>query len=236
MNELPYGRQRPIPRRSHGMSFLGPGVRFSDILETAAAAKPMCAVGNLSSKTDRKNQRINYTYDQLNRLTQKAYPDNTAVNYTYDNDSRLMRVTDPTGTYQFTFDNMGRLAGTTTQYAFLPTRTFPTSYTYDAASNRVGFTDPEGGANTYAYDALNRLQTLTPPAAISSGSFGFSYDALSRRTQMTRPNNVTTNYSYDNLSRLLSVLHQAGGNTIDGRATRSMPLETGPRKRTSQRV
>ena len=49
-----------------------------------------------------------------------------------------------------------------------------------------------------------------------AGSFGFSYDALSRRTQMTRPNNVTTNYSYDSLSRLLSVLHQAGGSTIDG--------------------
>ena len=43
---------------------------------------------------------------------------------------------------------------------------------------------------------------MTPPAAISSGSFGFSYDALSRRTQMTRPNNVTTNYGYDNLSHL----------------------------------
>ncbi|MFZ3200416.1 MAG: RHS repeat-associated core domain-containing protein [Candidatus Acidiferrales bacterium] len=45
---------------------------------------------------------------------------------------------------------------------------------------------------------------------------GFSYDALSRRTQMARPNGVATNYSYDTLSRLLSVLHQAGGSTIDG--------------------
>jgi YD repeat-containing protein len=44
-------------------------------------------VGNLLTKTDRKNQLITYTYDQLNRLTQKAYPDTTAVNYTYDNDT-----------------------------------------------------------------------------------------------------------------------------------------------------
>jgi YD repeat-containing protein len=57
---------------------------------------------------------------------------------------------------------------------------------------------------------------LTTLANSWAGSFGFSYDSLSRRTQMTRPNNVTTNYSYDNLSRLLSVLHQAGGSTIDG--------------------
>ena len=73
------------------------------------------AVGNLVTKTDRKSQTINYTYDQLNRLVQKLYPDSTAVNYTSHSflqdsglkkcDSRLTQVTDPTGTYAFTFDN-----------------------------------------------------------------------------------------------------------------------------------
>jgi YD repeat-containing protein len=37
-----------------------------------------------------------------------------------------------------------------------------------------------------------------------------------RRTQLTRPNGITTNYAYDSVSRLLSVLHQAGLNTLDG--------------------
>jgi RHS repeat-associated protein len=175
------------------------------------------AVGNLITKTDRKNQTLNYTYDQLNRLTQKAYPDSSVVNYTYDNDSRLTQVTDPTGTYQFTFDNMGRLTAATTQYTFLTGRNFTTSYSYDAASNRTGFTDPESGSTSYVYDTLNRLQTLTPPAAFTAtGNFGFSYDALSRRTQMTRPNGLTSNYTYDNLSRLLSVLHQSGSSILDG--------------------
>src|SRR5579884_4247744 len=140
---------------------------------SAGAGAVSQRVGNLTSKTDRRNQLI-------------------------------------------PFDNMGRLIGTTTSYTFLPGRNFTTSYTYDKASNRTGFTDPEGGSTTYVYDTLNRLQTLTPPTAFGSGSFGFSYDALSRRTQMTRPNNVTTNYAYDNLSRLTSVLHQLAGSTIDG--------------------
>ena len=125
-------------------------------------------------------------------------------------------MNDPTGTYAFAYDNMGRLIGTTTSYSFLTSRSFTNAYTYDKNSNRTGFTDPESGSTTYAYDTLNRLTTLTPPSAITSGNFGFSYDALSRRTQMTRPNNVTTNYTYDNLSRLLSVLHQLSGGTIDG--------------------
>jgi YD repeat-containing protein len=118
--------------------------------------------------------------------------------------------------YAFAYDNMGRLIGTTTNYSFLSGKTFTNGYSYDAASNRTGFTDPETGSTTNAYDTLNRLQTQTPPAAISGGSFGFSYDALSRRTQMTRPNSVTTNYGYDNLSHLLSVLHQVSRSTIDG--------------------
>jgi YD repeat-containing protein len=78
------------------------------------------------------------------------------VNYTYDNDSRLTQVVDPTGTYSFTFDNMGRLTNTTTSYAFLTSRNFTTIYSYDAASNRTGFTDPESGATSYVYDTLNR--------------------------------------------------------------------------------
>jgi RHS repeat-associated protein len=170
------------------------------------------ADSNPTSKTDRKGQTIQYVYDALNRLTQKTYPDSTTVEYTYDLVGKVTQVNDPTGTYGFSYDNMGRLTGTSTQYAFLA-GTFTNSYTYDAASNRTGFTAPDSSTDTYSYDTLNRLTTLANSWA---GSFGFSYDALSRRTQMTRPNNVATNYNYDNLSHLLSILHQLSGSTIDG--------------------
>ncbi|MGH9688617.1 MAG: RHS repeat-associated core domain-containing protein [Candidatus Acidiferrales bacterium] len=122
-------------------------------------------------------------------------------------------MNDPTGTYAFAYDNMGRIIGTTTTYSFMPNIPFTNSYSYDADSNRAGYTAPDGSTNTYSYDTLNRLTTLANSWA---GSFGLSYDSLSRRTQMTRPNGITTNYTYDSLSRLLSVLHQAGGSTIDG--------------------
>jgi RHS repeat-associated protein len=174
------------------------------------------ADNNLTQKTDRKGQTITYLYDALNRLTSKTYPDTTAVDYVYDLVGKIQQVNDPTGTYAFAYDNMGRLIGTTTSYSFLTSRNFTNAYAYDAASNRTGFTDPESGATAYSYDALNRLTSLAPPSAFGSGSFGFTYDALSRRTQMTRPNSVTTNYTYDNLSRLTSVLHQLSGSTIDG--------------------
>ena len=171
------------------------------------------AIGNLTSKTDRKGQTIQYVYDALNRLTQKNYPDSTSAAYTYDLASRIQQVNDPTGTYAFAYDNMGRLIGTTTNYSFLSGTTFTNAYTYDANSNRTGYTAPDGSTNTYTYDTLNRLTTLANSWA---GSFNFTYDTLSRQTQMTRSNGVNTNYSYDSLSRLLSVLHQNGASTIDG--------------------
>ena len=170
------------------------------------------ALGNLTSKTDRKNQTIQYVYDELNRLTSKSYPDSTSANYVYDLVGKIQQVTDPTGTYGFAYDNMGRLIGTTTQYSFLPGHNFQNAYTYDAASNRAWLVAPDG-SNNYQYDTLNRLATLTNSLA---GQFGFGYDALNRRTQLTRPNGINTNYSYDSVSRLLSVLHQAGSTTLDG--------------------
>ena len=68
-------------------------------------------------------------YDALNRLTQKNYPDSTSAEYTYDLVGKVLQVNDPTGTYGFSYDNMGRLIGTSTQYSFL-TGTFTNAYTY----------------------------------------------------------------------------------------------------------
>ena len=170
-------------------------------------------VGNLTSKVDRKGQTIQYVYDALSRLTHKQYPDSTSVDYVYDLAGKIQQVNDPTGTYSFAYDNMGRLIGTTTQYTFLPGVPYNTVYTFDAASNRTGFAAPDGTTNVYAFDNLNRLSTLTNSL---TGQFTFGYDSLNRRTQLTRPNGINTNYSYDNFSRLLSVLHQNGGTTLDG--------------------
>ncbi len=168
---------------------------------------------NLLTKTDRNNHTINYAYDFLNHLSKKTYPDNTTVNYTYDLANRLTQVTDSTGTYGFSYDNMGRLTGTTTQYSFLTGKTFSNAYAYDAASNRTSLTLPDGSNDAYQFDTLNRLAKITDSI---TGQFNFGYDALSRRTSLTRPNGVNTNYGYDSLSRLLSVLHKAGTNVLDG--------------------
>src|SRR5206468_10683222 len=111
----------------------------------------------------------------LRRLTRKQYPDATQTNYTFDAASRLTQVTDPTGTYQYTYDNTGRLTLTSTVYSFITGKTFTVGYAWDAASNLTSMTDPQGGSTTYTYDTLNRLATLKNP---QRDQFTFTYDAL----------------------------------------------------------
>ena len=170
-------------------------------------------IGNRISKTDRKGQTISYVYDALNRITHKGYPDSSGADYVYDLVGKLKQVSDPTGTYGFAYDNMGRLIGTSTSYSFLPGQTFANTYTYDAASNRAGTVAPDGSTTVYNHDTLNRLSSLNSSFA---GQFTFGYDVLGRRTSLMRPNGVSTSYQYDKLSHLLSLTHQASGATIDG--------------------
>jgi YD repeat-containing protein len=86
------------------------------------------AAGNLSGKVDRNGQAILYVYDALNRLTFKQYPDSTGVDYVYDLAGKIKQVSDPSGSYGFAYDNMGRLIGTTTQYSFLPGLAYSNAY------------------------------------------------------------------------------------------------------------
>jgi RHS repeat-associated protein len=171
------------------------------------------AIGNVLAKTDRKQQTIHYFYDALDRLVSKQYPDGTTVSFAYDLANRMISASDNTGTYGFSFDRLGRLTASATQYAFLPGSTFTNTYGYDVTSNRISFSAPDGSTNTYVRDALNRLSTLSNSLV---GQFSFAYDALSRRTTLNRPNGVTTIYNYDSLSRRLGALHKAGALTLDG--------------------
>jgi len=61
----------------------------------------------------------------------------------FDLAGKVQQVSDPTGTYGFAYDNMGRLIGTSTQYSWLSGLNFQNAYAYDAASNRTSLTAPD---------------------------------------------------------------------------------------------
>lgn len=55
-----------------------------------------------------------------------------------------------------------------------------------------------GASDTYTYDQLNRLNTVTD----ASGATSYSYDAVGNLQNFVYPNGVTHAYTYDALNRL----------------------------------
>jgi RHS repeat-associated protein len=170
---------------------------------TLAESYTYDAMNNLLTKTDRKQQTISYGYDALYRLTSKTYPDSTAVNYVYDVLSRLTQVSDPSGTYTFGYDNIGRLVGTGTQYSFLSSA-LNNSYTYDAAGNRITKTavqqaspNPVSVTSNYSYDPIYELTQAVVGDTLAEG---YSYDGVGNRLTSAGP----TSYNYNASNELTS--------------------------------
>jgi YD repeat-containing protein len=65
------------------------------------------AVGNRTQRTDYNGAVTNYTFDDLNRLTNIAYPDSTSATYGYDVLSRLTSAVNQNGTVSFIYDSRG---------------------------------------------------------------------------------------------------------------------------------
>ena len=94
----------------------------------------------LPSVTDWNSNATSYGYDDVNRMTTATLPNGVVSTSSYDNANRLTGITRVFG-------------GTTLASA---------SYTVDAVGNRSDRTDL-AGTQTYAYDSLYRLTSVTYP-------------------------------------------------------------------------
>ena len=122
------------------------------------------AAGNLLSSTDANSAVTARTYDAANRIltatSTRTGRATEAVVWTYDNTTvggygggRVGRVTEPTGTTQYSYDRRGLLK---TDRKAVWDNTFSTLYGYDANGNRTTIAYPSKRVVTYAYDFADR--------------------------------------------------------------------------------
>ncbi|HKR23161.1 MAG TPA: RHS repeat-associated core domain-containing protein, partial [Pyrinomonadaceae bacterium] len=163
------------------------------------------AVGNRTQRTDYNGAITNYTFDDVNRLTNIAYPDFTAATYGYDAVSRLTSAANQNGTITFAFDSLDRITSTTDVWG----QTI--GYGYDANGNRTSMTVGGSSYATYQYDSVDRLTNLADSA---SQNFVYSYNAVNRLTSRAAPNGVTTSMTYDGLDRLFELAHTKSPATL----------------------
>jgi RHS repeat-associated protein len=165
--------------------------------------------GLLQSKTDRKNQTIQYAYDHLKRLSTKSYPNLTSISYSYLG-QKLTQVSDtsvsPSETHTFSYDNQYRVASN----AQASRGTI--GYTYDAADRTTSHTITAGPTASYTFYPDGSLNTIqwTP----ITGQFKYAYTLSGKYGTVTFPNGQTRTYSYDDQGRLLQLAnaHPTVGN------------------------
>ncbi|MEV0346075.1 LamG-like jellyroll fold domain-containing protein [Nonomuraea sp. NPDC050680] len=207
------------------------------------------AAGNETALIQPGGVRLDRQYDQLNRLTQvsgsgagivaadKTYSYDLADRVTtvtdqtleYNDRSLLTKVTGPSGSSSFAYDNMGN-----------PTQridaTGTTTYTWDNDNRLKTVADPVSGrTNTYGYDNADRLTSITSANPVNTQSY--TYDAADRLKTHTLKNSTggqlaQITYGWDkddNLtSKITSGTAGAGNNTYGYDHAGRLTSWTGP--------
>ena len=160
-----------------------------------------------------------YSYDALNRITQRSYSDGTTPTafFTYDGTGtwgvtqtntvgRLMEAwagtscCASTGAEIFSYDPMGRIL-LNTQYSAATGQYSPLNYTYDLAGDILSATNGEGVTISYQYNSAQQATVVTSslvdathPATLASG---IKYAPNGSTSQMTYGNGLTESSVYN---------------------------------------
>lgn len=195
---------------------------------------------NVTDDRKRDGREVVLAYDNLDRRQTRHYrtggvdePTANWVFYSYDlrglQTGAQFGSTSGAGVTS-TFDNAGRLVSSTDTTGG---GALQLSYQYDAASNRIRITHPDGAYFTYDYDALNRVTAIRENGSTALATFGY-YNTGERQT-LSRAGGANTSYTYDGISRLTSLAHtftNGGGNVTLGYAYNAAS-QIGTRTRTN---
>ena len=149
--------------------------------------------GTLDSYTKPDGTKLNYSYDDLGRVTNDGVND-----YTYDSKLRLSSISGNGKTLSFSYDGFNRITGTSCDG-------HTNSYGYDKNGNCTSINN-----TTYSYDGLNRLTSVT----FSNKTISYTYRNDSQLSKVTYPNGMTTTFGYDTAGRLTSKATKLSNGTV----------------------
>ncbi|KAA3523469.1 hypothetical protein DXM29_20400 [Agrobacterium tumefaciens] len=168
--------------------------------------------GKSTKRTDGRGIITNFTYDAAGRLLSTTYPREISSNVTYSYDSgtngvgRLTGLTDAAGTQSRAYDRLGRV---TQETRIIGSRTYITSYEWDAGGSLAQITYPSGRQIIYGRDANGNINSVGTKATATSSTVGLawwvSYTPFGPRQGMLHGNQITDWRSYDDDGRLVSL-------------------------------
>jgi RHS repeat-associated protein len=126
--------------------------------------------GNRLSIVEQDGKRVQYKYDELDRLIEEFYSDRT-ITYTYDTvGNRASKTDSGSGTTTYTYNSLNQLASSVTGE-------ITTTYTYDNSGNLISEVT---GSNSKTYrwlnDGENRLMEVTVIDTTGTHNIEYKYD------------------------------------------------------------
>jgi RHS repeat-associated protein len=156
------------------------------------------ARGNLSYVIPPEGNRIDFSYNLADKLTQITDHLGNYIEYHYDVEGNRdsEKIYDPGDVLKkqldFVYDQYNRL------YQVVNPDSTYTQYTYDDRGNRTAIRDPRNKTTTLGYDALNRLTTITQPGTVITQQ---GFDTQDNLTSVTNPLSAVTQHWYDDFGK-----------------------------------
>jgi RHS repeat-associated protein len=128
------------------------------------------------------------------------------IELTYTANGQRETMRDATGTTIYNYDSRGQLSTKQTPFG-----TLGYSYYANGSLARLWSRNMNGVNTSYAYDALNRLETVTDP---NLGNTTCTYDEVGNLKSVNYPNAIKHQYTYNALNRLDLLVDRSSTNTI----------------------
>lgn len=154
---------------------------------------------NRVSRKDAKGDLTEYGFYPDDMLERISYADGSSVSYEYDPNNNRIGMTDKLGKTSWSFDPLNRIIGQEDPFdRVLASR-------YDADSNRIGMTYPDGNQVAYEYSPNSWLRKMTDP---KGQAISYSRDLVGNITKIANPNQTETTVAYDKVYRTLERINR----------------------------
>jgi len=182
------------------------------------------------------NQTRAFKYDAEGRLLFERIPEMTATindgtgtywttKYTYTDFDAVATKTDARGVIiTYGYDNLNRLTSISYNTSNAPSAASTPTVTWSYDTNQASTTNGlllsvsvgSGYSESYSYDSLKRVQSVTRTIDGRNYTISFLYDTANQITQMTYPSNRVLNIGHDSKGRLASVGSYLSSVSYDG--------------------